>query len=198
MDEKIILTVSRLMERKGQDIVIKTLPIVKKKFPNIKYILVGTEVIGNEKDKLQKLVKKFDLEDVVIFAGSVNNNGLLDYYTLCNVFILTPKEVRTGNFLDVEGFGIVYLEAGCCEKPVIGSKSGGVPDAVMDDKTGLLVDPGDVKQTAEAILRLFEHPELGKKLGKHARKRVVEELNWKNISQKILKIYRTISSSYKA
>jgi len=193
--DNLLLTVSRLMDRKGQDVVIKALPSVLKKYPNTKYILIGTQDFGYEEENLRNLARKLNLKKNIIFLGYVPDDNLIDYYNSCDIFILTPREIKTDNYIDAEGFGIVYLEAGSCEKPVIASNTGGVPEAVIDGETGILVEPENFEETANAIIRLLENSELGKKLGKNARKKVMEELNWKKISEKIFQIYHTISSS---
>jgi len=179
--KKVILTVGRLVKRKGHDMVIKSLPEVIKKVPNIVYLIVGD---GPQRNELEELVKKLKLEEHVIFAGHVahEDEELLKYYTACDVFIMPSRELKeTG---DVEGFGIVYLEANACGKPVIGGKSGGVVDAIEDGVTGLLVDPQNINDISIALVRVLTNEEYSNKLGVNGRKRVEKEFNWKNITRK--------------
>ena len=170
--KKTLLTVSRLVKRKGHEIVIKSLPEVLKKIPDLVYVIVGE---GEYKSESQNLVKSLQLQGHVIFAGQVSDEKLSDYYKACDIFIMTPVELPDG---DIEGFGIVYLEANAFGKPVIGSKSGGVVEAVEDNVSGLLVEPGDVQETGEAIVKLMQDSELRKKLGEQGKKRVQEEFEW--------------------
>ncbi|RKY63388.1 MAG: glycosyltransferase, partial [Candidatus Latescibacterota bacterium] len=146
-DFKVLLTVARLVSTekyKGYDKVISALPKVIKKVPNIKYILVGR---GNDIPRIKKLAKKLGVEKYVIFTGFVPDEDLVDYYNLCDVFIMPSKK---------EGFGIVFLEALACGKPVIcGNKDGSV-DAVLNGKLGILVDPDSIDQIAEAIINVLQ------------------------------------------
>lgn len=180
-NKKIILTVGRLVERKGHDLVIKALPLVLEKIPESVYVIVGD---GPEKNRLEKLVKELNLKGKVIFAGSVpvndRQNTLLAYYHACDVFVMPNRIVRG----DVEGFGIVFLEAGACGKPVIGGRSSGVPDAIIDGETGLLVNPESEEEIAMALIRLLLDKKLAGRLGRNGRKRVEKELNWKKLSRK--------------
>ena len=99
--------------------------------------------------------------------GEVADSDLSDYYALCDIFIMPNREEGAG---DVEGFGIVFLEAGWMGKPVIGGRSGGVPDAVKDGETGLLVDGRSVPEIEEAVARLLSDPALARSMGDKGRK----------------------------
>ena len=176
--KKVILTVSRLVERKGHDMVIRALPDVLKKVKDAVYLIVGE---GLEKDRLKGLVKDLNLEEHVIFAGYVSDDTLPKYYNACDVFIMPSREIKG----DVEGFGVVYIEAGACAKPVIGGKSGGVEDAIIDGVTGLLVDSLTVKEIADALIRLLTDKNLAKRLGENGRRRA-EGLTWKEVAKRIL------------
>ncbi len=178
-DKKVILTISRLDNHKGHDKVLKTLPQVLKKIPNLVYLIVGE---GEEKETLRKIVKNLKLEEKVIFTGKVNEKELPLYYTACDVFIMLSS---------MEGFGIVYSEANACGKPVIGGRIGGTSDAIIDGETGLLIDSFDINQIAEVLIKLLTNPGLARKLGKQGRWRVERELNWERIAQRIRKIIRS-------
>jgi phosphatidylinositol alpha-1,6-mannosyltransferase len=182
-NEKIVLTLARVVERKGHDQVIKALPKVMKKFPNLKYIISG-DWNHNYYLRLQKLIKELNLENVVIFTGYVSANEIQQFYNLCDVYIMPSREIEeTG---DTEGFGITYLEANACEKPVIGGNSGGVSDAVVDGVTGFLVNPMDTDEIAEKLLILLSDPQLSHQLGKQGRERIEKSYTWDRISENIL------------
>ncbi|MGY4706903.1 glycosyltransferase family 4 protein [Candidatus Bipolaricaulota sp. J31] len=144
---KILLTIARMdaNERyKGYDKVIMALPKVLKHIPNAKYVLVGT---GTDVPRIKSLVKKLNLEDHVIFTGFVPNEEIVDHYNLCDVFVMPSKG---------EGFGIVFLEALACGKPVIAGNKDGSRDALLDGDLGLLVDPDNVDEIAEAIINVLK------------------------------------------
>lgn len=170
LNKKVLLTTTRLVKRKGVDSVIQALKQVVIRHPDVIYLIVGD---GPEKENLRKLVSNSDLENYVTFYGEVSSN-LNDYYNLCDVFVMTSKKLGP----DVEGFGLVFLEAGACEKPVIGTHSGGIPDAISDGETGFLVKEGDINELAGAINKLLDDSELRTRLGKQGRKRILEEFNW--------------------
>jgi len=178
-NKKVILTVARLGEHKGHANVIRALPQVLEKAPSSIYLVVGS---GEKESRLKGLVKELGLEDRVIFTGEVKEEKIPLYYMACDVFIMLS---------DIEGFGIVFLEANACGKPVIGSRSGGIPDAIIDGETGLLIEPLNINQVAEALIRLLTNPERARKLGKRGRKRIERELNWERISRRTKKIIRS-------
>lgn len=185
-NKKIILTVGRLVGRKGQDMVIKSLPKVLEEVPDVAYLIVGSGI--EEKDlfegeRIKRLVKDLNLEEKVIFTGFVCDEDLPQYYNSCDVFVMPSREITEKG--DVEGFGIVYLEANACAKPVIGGKSGGIEDAIIDGETGLLVDPLNVKEIARVIVKLLTNKELADEMGKKGRERVEKELNWKEIARRL-------------
>lgn len=180
-NKKILLTVGRLVERKGHDMVIKSLPEVLKKIPNLIYFIVGS---GKNKDNLLSLVKELNLEGNVIFIEDAKDEELAKFYDICDIFIMMPREING----DVEGFGIVYLEASSFEKPVIGSKSGGVAEAIKENVSGILVNPGNKKQITEAIINLLTNKRLADELGRGGRQRVEKEFNWPMQVKKIKQI----------
>lgn len=184
-NKKVILTISHLVKRKGHHNVLKALPQVLKKVPNLIYLIVGK---GENEKTLRKMVKDLKLEERVIFAGKVRAEKLPLYYAACDLFIMPSYEIKERG--DVEGFGIVFLEANACEKPVIGGRSGGVSDAIIDEETGLLVDPLNINQIADALVKLLTNPELARRMGEEGRGRVEKELNWQKMAEKIRRIIR--------
>lgn len=179
-DKKVLLTVARLKEAKGQDMVIRSLPKVLERFPNTVYIMVGK---GDHELHLRRLAMDMGLEDRVIFAGYVPEEELPLYYAACDVFVMASRCIEhTGA---VDGFGIVFSEAGACAKPVIGGNQGGVPDAIVDGVTGLLVDPWDSNVISRAIIDILSDPSLARQLGNNGRARVVEACNWSKVAQQL-------------
>ena len=169
-NKKCILMVGRLVERKGCDTVINALPTVIRSIPDAHFLVAGK---GPMQDKLVALVENLKLQDSVTFAGFVPDDDLTAYYQACDVFVMISRELRESG--DIEGFGIVYLEANLQGKPVVAGRSGGVPDAVIHEETGLLVDPVDPQETALAIIRLLEDPFYARSLGENGRRRVLRD-----------------------
>jgi phosphatidylinositol alpha-1,6-mannosyltransferase len=181
-NRKLLLTVGRLIERKGHDKVIEALPTIIKKVPNVKYLVCGK---GPHKGHLANLVDEFKLNDYVEFLGQVAQEDLLVYYQLCDAFIMPSRQLPNG---DVEGFGIVFIEANLFGKPVIGGRSGGIPEAVLDGQTGVLVDPFDIKDIADAAIRLLTNKPLSARLGYQGQIRAKNDFDWKIQTEKIKKI----------
>ena len=170
------------MKRKGHRNIVQALPKVLEKVPEAVYLIVGE---GTEEDELRQLARHCGVEHQVIFAGSVSPEELPLYYNTGDVFIMTSREIEEEG--DFEGFGIVFLEANACGKPVIGGNSGGVKDAIVEGETGLLIDPLNPAKIAAALIRLLTEKSLAGRLGKKGRERVEKELSWRTISQRILK-----------
>jgi glycosyltransferase involved in cell wall biosynthesis len=133
---------------KGYDQVLRALPAVRRVVPNVHYILGGK---GRDKPRIEALVHELRLEDVVTFAGYIPDHELCGFYNLCDVFAMPSK---------AEGFGIVFLEALACGKPVIAGNKDGSVDAVMNGKLGVLVDPDNVAEIADALMLVLtkRHP----------------------------------------
>ena len=166
------------------------LPLVLKEIPNLKYLIVGK---GPEETRLKSIVQQLGIQEHVVFAGHVEHNVLPQYYCLCDVFIM-PSCVSGENF---ESFGIVFTEAGACAKPVIGSKTGGISDAVVDGVTGLLVEPYNTEEIAQALISLLTNEQLVLTLGKNGRVRVENELTWQVMGDRIVALLQNLKSSIK-
>lgn len=148
-DRRVILTVGRIVPRKGLDVVIRALPRVLDAEPDAHYLIVGE---GHYRPVLERLVDEFGVRAHVTFAGKVREEELAAYYQLCDVFVMPNREMPDG---DTEGFGLVFLEANACGKPVIGGRAGGAVEAVRDGENGLLVDGWSVAEVAGALSRLL-------------------------------------------
>jgi len=190
--KRVLLTVGRLAaneQYKGHDMVIRALPIVLQVIPNTVYLIVGT---GDDRERLEHLARQEGVENHVIFAGFVPDDELPAYYCAADVFVMPSREIIEGDTFKYEGFGIVYLEANSCGIPVIGGRSGGVPEAVLDGVTGLLVEPTSKEAIAAAIIRLLSDVELANKLGLQGRQRVIREFDRRVIAANFEKMLKEI------
>ncbi|MFA5358502.1 MAG: glycosyltransferase family 4 protein [Patescibacteria group bacterium] len=169
---KVLLSVGRLVARKGHDTVIRALPQVLKIVPNLVYLVVGD---GENKANLVELIKRLNLGQNVVLAGYIADHDLSTYYRACNAFIMVARGGVGGDF---EGFGMVFLEAALFAKPVIAGRSGGQAEAVIDGQTGLVVNPESVEDVAGAILELMTNQELAERLGKQGKERAKRDFSW--------------------
>lgn len=175
----VLLTISRIEERKGHELVVRTLAKLIKDFPDLVYLIVGK---GEGELKLRQLVKSLNLDNFVKFVGYVGDEDLPKYYCACDLFIMPNKEMSSGS---VEGFGITFIEAGACAKPVIGGRSGGTVDSIIDGQTGLLIEKDDEEGLYALLRKLLVDKDYMRTLGQNGRRRAVEELNWDLVAQKI-------------
>lgn len=183
--KKVILTVARLSVRekyKGYDQIIRSLPRVISKIPNARYILVGS---GDDASRIKKLASDIGMENYVIFAGSVETKELIDYYNIADVFVMPSKG---------EGFGIVFLEALACGKPVIAGNQDGSREAVLNGELGVLIDPDDIEEIAKSIIGVFKK-EIPNKLsdGQYLRKRVLEVYGFDKFKEKVKNLIYELS-----
>ncbi|MFO1432218.1 MAG: glycosyltransferase family 4 protein [Candidatus Competibacteraceae bacterium] len=156
--KRIILTVGRLVERKGIDMTLRALPRVLAQYPDSHYLIIGK---GPYQSTLETLAHTLQVEDHVTFAGAVPNAELVAHYCLCDLFVMPNRELAD---YDTEGFGLVFLEANACGKAVIGGRAGGAVEAVRDGENGLLVDGMKPDEIAAAIIRLLGEDTLRQRL----------------------------------
>lgn len=168
----LIFTCARLVARKGQDMVIKSLLEVIERVPNVLYLICGR---GNYKIELEKLVKQYNLAKNVEFIDFISKEDLPYLYSLADVFVMPARELAD---MDVEGFGIVFLEANLYGRPVVAGRSGGMPEAVEDGRTGILVNPLSIEEISRAIISLLTDNELADKLGRQGQDRVMSRFSW--------------------
>jgi phosphatidyl-myo-inositol dimannoside synthase len=171
-NRKVVLSIGRLVERKGQDTVIRALVEVVREVPEVLYVIGGT---GPHRGALEALASQLGVGDRVEFLGFVDEDELAQRYTAADVFAMISREIDDKG--EVEGFGIVYLEANACATPVLGGRSGGVEDAIADGESGLLVDPTNVAELGAALVRLLRDEPLRRDLGQRGRRRVLEEFD---------------------
>ena len=170
---RVVVCVGRLVHRKGQDQLIEAMPEVLMKFPDAVLLFVGD---GPIKGMLKNSARQLGVSNHIAFAGKVSHSSLPDYICLGEVFAMPVRSRFFG--LEVEGLGIVYLEASACGLPVIAGNSGGAPDAVVPNVTGLVVNGTNKSEIADAICRLLKDPVAAKQMGQAGRGWVIE--NWKN------------------
>lgn len=190
---RVILSVGNLVSRKGHDVVIRALPQVLEKIPDTVYLIAGD---GPYRKELEALATRLGIRERVILAGQISNDSLPDLYAMSDVFIM-PSRAQIES-CDVEGFGIVFLEAGACGKPVIGGRSGGVEDAVLDGTTGILVNPVNSDEVAHALTRVLGDAGLAAWLGEQGRERVVREFNWNQVCLRVEEVLTSVVANEKS
>ncbi|MHB1334162.1 MAG: glycosyltransferase family 4 protein [Sulfuriferula sp.] len=178
---KLILSVGRLSRRKGFDQVIKSLPALVNAGLNVQYALIG---IGEDQDYLLDLAREHDVEDRVHLIGHVSADDLPRWYNACDVFAMPNREING----DTEGFGMVFIEAAACGKPVIAGLAGGTGAAVLDGVTGLRVDGTQVGAVEKALSRLLLENDRSIGMGLQGLARVAAEFSWEVVAQKTVAI----------
>lgn len=172
-NKQVIVSVGRLVHRKGQDQLLRALPAVLAIHPDVVLIFVG---VGPRRKKLDQLVTQYKVSDYVRFVGRIQYAELPAYFRLADLFVMPSRSRFAG--LEVEGLGIVYLEASASGIPVIAGASGGAPDAVLDGKTGVTIDGTNVSAIADAINDLLDHPSRMQEMGAAGRLWTTENWSW--------------------
>ena len=181
----VVVCVSRLVRRKGQDTLIRAWPGVRAALPGARLLLVGDGPYGRD---LQRLAVGLGVADAVTFTGGVPASELPGYYVAGDVFAM-PCRTRRGG-LDVEGLGIVYLEASSAGLPVIGGDSGGAPDAILDGETGYVVPGRSVTALAERITELLGDPARAEAMGRRGLAWAEQEWDWTRVAGRLDAILR--------
>lgn len=172
-DRPVVVCVSRLMPRKGQDVLIRAMPAIRRRIPDAALLLVGG---GPSRSRLLRLAASTGVARDVVVLGGVRYDDLPRYYSAGDVFAMPCRE-RLGG-LDIEGLGMVFLEAAACGLPVVAGRSGGSPDAVLDGESGLLVDGRSVDAVAAAVSDLLSDPVRAAAMGERGRAWVSEAWTW--------------------
>jgi len=172
-DKKVIVSVGRLVHRKGQDRLIESMRAIVQEVPTAHLLLIGE---GPYRQHLQALVRKYALDDHISFIGRIQYADLPQYICIGEIFAMPSRSRFFG--LEVEGLGIVYLEASACGLPVIAGASGGAPDAVIDGTTGVVVDGLDNAAIAVAAINLLNNPAQARLMGQAGRRWIVEKWHW--------------------
>lgn len=168
-----VVCVSRLVPRKGQDMLIKALPGIRRRVSDAALVVVGG---GPYADDLHRLAERVGVTDHVVFTGAVPGAELRAHYAMADVFAM-PCRTR-GSGLDVEGLGIVFLEASATGVPVVAGRSGGAPEAVKGGETGLVVDGRSEEEIVDAVSTVLADPALAARMGQAGRRWIQADWNW--------------------
>jgi phosphatidylinositol alpha-1,6-mannosyltransferase len=176
-DAPLILTVARLVPHKGQDMGIRALATLSRDFPKLRYIMVGE---GHDEDRLRSLARELGVAEKVGFVGPMRDDELPEAYATSTIYLGASRVDRE---INVEGFGISFLEAGASGIPSVAGDSGGVRSAVRDGETGIVVPPTDADAITEAIRSLLLNPERREQMGRAARHAVETHYNWDRVAR---------------
>ena len=171
--KQVLLTVGRLVHRKGQDKLLQALPQIISQHPDVILLIVG---VGPRQKKLEQLIRRYDLAEFVRFVGRIAYEKLPEYFRLADLFVMPSRSRLAG--LEVEGLGIVYLEASASGIAVLAGASGGAPDAVIAGKTGEIVDGTSIDQIARVINELLDHPARLREMGRAGRAWTESSWGW--------------------
>lgn len=181
MNRKVLLFVGRLARRKGvKEFIEHSLGGIVKLVPEVCFGIAGdnpTESLTQHEDvaaEIRQAIERHDLSGYVRWFGAVSDAELVQLYALCDVVVLPVLDLDA----DVEGFGMVALEAAAAGKPVIATRCGGLPDAVEHGESGILVEPGDYQRLSESVVTLLKDPQMGAAMGQSGRQRAVKEFSW--------------------
>jgi len=179
----VIVCVSRLVPRKGQDALIRALPAIRERVPGVALLLVGG---GRYAGRLRQLAAEGGVADQVVLTGPVPFSELPQHFAAGDVFAMPCRTRRFG--MDVEGLGMVFLEASATGLPVVAGNSGGAPDAVRPDVTGELVDGRDLAGIADTLAGLLTDPDRASRLGKAGRQWVEQDWQWDGIAARLAEL----------
>lgn len=184
-EEVVLFSLGRLVKRKGFDKVLEALPGIMAK-EGLKYFLAG---VGPDKKRLEKIRENLppEVKKNVFFLENINEEKKWALLSLSDIFIMPARQIEE----DFEGFGIVFLEANLLKKAVIGGRSGGVEDAIINGKTGILINGNNKKEIEESVLKLIKDKSLRKKMGEQGRQRVLQNFTW---PQKAQEMYNFLNS----
>ncbi len=178
--KQVLLSVTRLVDYKGVDFALRAFARVVERHPQAVYLVGG---VGDDRARLVEITRECGIESRVLFVGAIPSTELVDYYNLADAFVLLSRDdLVTPN---VEGFGIVFLEAAACAKPSIAGRSGGVPDAVGDETTGWLVNPADTGAIAYAMDECLADPQATAVRGRNARTRAERDFSWSRVAERV-------------
>ncbi len=176
-----MVTVARLTPHKGVDTALRAFAQLAARYPDLRYAIAGQ---GEDRPRLEALAAELGLGARVHWLGAVGDEQLPSLFNGATCYLGLSR--RDGN--EVEGFGIALVEASGCGIPVVGGRSGGVPDAVREGETGLLVDPGSAEEAATAIAALLENPDEARRLGAGGRRAVEQYYNWERVARDLRRL----------
>lgn len=188
-NDLIIGTIKGLEEQYGVEYLIKAFQILRAKYPYLplKLLIVGG---GSLEQSLKALVKELNLADDTIFAGRISHDSVPDYHNMLSIYVAL-------SVIDSESFGVAVVEASACEKPVVVSNVGGLPEVVENGTTGFVVSPRNPEKAAEAIEKLILDKELCLKMGQAGRERVKKLYRWEDSVRQMISIYQTILEDHR-
>jgi phosphatidylinositol alpha-1,6-mannosyltransferase len=181
----LLLSVARLVPRKGIDTALEAVARLAPSFPGLIYVIAGS---GPDGERLERMAAILGIASRVRFLGDVQEGALPGLYAAADVFVLLARECPEHD--SVEGFGIVYCEAAAAGVPSVAADSGGVSDAVRDEETGILVPPNDPEAAARAIRHLIENRAVRRGMGRNGRRLVEEYYNWDRAAREVWDISR--------
>jgi len=182
---RLLLSVGRLSRRKGFDHTIRAVARLRREQVPVAYVIIGR---GEDGEYLAAEIEREGVDDVVFLVGPVSDEELPKWYAAADLFVMANREIDG----DTEGFGIVYIEAAACGVPSIAGRSGGTGSAVVDGKTGLLVDGSNIDEIAEEIRHLVEDDAYRMALGQAACERALERYSWKRVATDTLTIHQQL------
>jgi phosphatidylinositol alpha-1,6-mannosyltransferase len=173
----VVLTVGRLQKRKGHDQMIRALPAIRRRLPDVLYAIVGD---GEERANLDHLVREHAVHEHVQFLGEVDDAWLIRCYQQCDLFALPNRQEGS----DIEGFGMVLLEAQACGRPVVAGASGGTAETMRPGESGLIVPCDGPDELARVVPELLSRPEELARMGEAGRRWVVEQFDWESLTRR--------------
>ncbi len=181
-EKKIVLFVGRLYHRKGLEILLRSIPPVLQEFSDVKFVISG-KGFKEKEESLRNLAKQLDIEDHVTFLGYVPDEKLPNLYSASDIFVLPAI---------YENFPFAILEAQATGLPVISTKVGGIPEFLVDNENGFLIDPGDSAQLTQRVLALLQDQKLAKEMGIRGRKLIEEKFSWRLITSQVIDLYHKL------
>jgi glycosyltransferase involved in cell wall biosynthesis len=181
-DKKIVLFVGRLYHRKGIDTMLRSVPPILKEFSNVKFVISGTGFKQKE-ESLRNLAKELDIEDHVTFLGYVPDEKLPLLYSASDIFVLPAI---------YENFPFAILEAQATGLPVISTNVGGIPEFLVDNQNGFVIEPRDPTQLTQRLLTLLQDAKLAKEMGDRGRKLIEEKFDWRLITSQVIDLYHKL------
>ncbi|MCK4885392.1 glycosyltransferase family 4 protein [Candidatus Bathyarchaeota archaeon] len=179
---KIVLFVGRLYHRKGLEILLRSIPPVLQEFSDVKFVISG-KGFKEKEESLRNLAKQLDIEDHVTFMGYVPDEKLPNLYSTSDIFVLPAI---------YENFPFAILEAQATGLPVISTKVGGIPEFLVDNENGFLIDAGNSAQLTQRVLALLQDPKLAKEMGMRGRKLIEEKFSWRLITSQVIDLYHKL------
>ena len=187
--KRVLLTVGRLLARKGQDMVLRALPALLEDHPDLHYVIAGG-ADPRARQTYEDLIDGLGVGEHVTLLTNLDNAAVAWLYDRCEVFVMANRTMANG---ETEGYGIVFLEAGAHGKPVIGGRAGGAVEAVDDGSTGILVDGNQVDDIRRAVSLLLDDPEMAGRMGESGRRKASEN-DWPTKSLEYLKLINDLAA----